>query len=80
MTDKTETVVARGSAYRWIVFEVTLSTNETVTIDDLSTVQDAALFALDDGLKDTATVSGNVITLTQAGVTNKKYVGIAVGA
>ena len=79
MTDQTETVISKGSPVRYVLFEVTLTTSDTVTIGDLSTIQDCALFNLADGLEDTATISGNIITLTQTGITNGKYVGIAVG-
>lgn len=79
MVERTENVTKRGAVNRYIVFEVTMSTNDTVVIDDLDAILDVALFALDDGLQDTVSFSTNVITLTQAGVTDKKYVGIALG-
>ena len=79
MVDRTEIIVTKAQKYRYILFEVVMSSNDTVTIADLTTITDVALINLADGLEDTATISGNIITLTEAGVTNTHFVGIVVG-
>jgi len=79
MVDRTETIIAIVTKYRYVTFEVTMSTSDTVTLPQFTTIQGVALFALNDGLEDTATISGNVVTLTQSGETDQAYVGIAVG-
>jgi len=79
MVDRSETIITSKVKTRYVLFEVTMSTNDTVTIAELTTISDVTLFALDDGLEDTATISGNVITLTQATETDQAYVGLAVG-
>ena len=56
-----------------------LSTNETLTVEGITELDGVILINKADNLTDTATVSGNVITLTQATITDQTYTGIAWG-
>ena len=62
----------------WFVSGV-LSTDETLTVSDASVIEGAILLNADDNASDTCTVATNVITLTEATITDKTYTGIAWG-
>jgi hypothetical protein len=57
------------------IFEATVSTNDTITLSGLSLLS-AVLMKKSDGTLLTATVSGSVITVTQATQTNVDVHGI----
>ena len=84
--DRSEVVIIKQepvtttSLKKYVCFDVTMSTNDTVTIADLSSIDSASLVNLTDGLEDTCTIATNVVTLTQSGITNVRYVGLAVGS
>jgi len=56
-----------------------VSTNDTITLNDLTTISGAALLKRADGTAVTATVATNVITVTQATLTDVPIVGLAIG-
>ena len=86
MADRDETVVERGDVVvtpavvkKRLVFEATVSTNDTITLGDLTTINSAHLAKKSDGSEVTCTIATNVITVTGAGLTNVAVVGFAIG-
>jgi len=86
MADRPETVVERGDVVvtpavvkKRLVFEATVSTNDTITLGDLSTINSAHLAKKSDGSEVTCTIATNVITVTGAGLTDVAVVGFAIG-
>jgi len=84
MADVTETVVARGrlgdTGLCYIAFEASpVDTNDTVTLGELSKITDAKTWRLDTGANITCTVATNVVTITQASLTDVRIVGLATG-
>ena len=65
----------------YILVHVTgvLTTNETLTVPELTTIKGAFLTNLADNANDTCTVATNVITLTQATISDNTYSGFAWG-
>ena len=86
MADRIEQVVYRATlgsvGTRYVIAEVVqISTNDTVTVDSMTIITATAVFRLDTGAVQTATVTGtsNVITFTQGTTTNVPVVVIATG-
>jgi len=86
MVDVTETIIARGrlgaTGLRYVVYEASpVDTDDTITLGELSIVTAEACFRLDTGAEITATVTGtsNVVTVTEAGLTDVSVVGLATG-
>lgn len=84
MADVTETIIARGrlgaTGLRYVVYEASpVDTNDTITIGEINAITAEACFRLDTGAEITATSATNVITVTQAALTNVAVVGIATG-
>jgi len=86
MADRDETVVERGDVVvtpavvkKRLVFEATVSTNDTITLGDLTTINSAHLAKKSDGSEVTCTIATNVITVTGAGLTDIAVVGFAIG-
>jgi len=86
MADRSETVVERGDIVvaaatlkKRLVFEATVSTNDTVTLGDLGTINSAHLAKKSDGSEVTCTIATNVITVTAVGLTDIAVVGFAIG-
>jgi len=88
LVDRTETVVDRNeiivtqtaaTTKKRIVFEATVSTSDTITLDDMTTINSAHLAKKSDGSEITCTIATNVITVTQAALTNVAIVGFAIG-
>jgi len=84
MADVTETVIARGrlgsTGLNYVVFEASpVDTNDTVTLGELSKVTASAAFRMDTGASITTTNATNVVTITQAALTDVRIVGIATG-
>jgi hypothetical protein len=80
MADVTETILHRGrlgsTGLRYVLFEASpIDTNDTVTIGELSAITAVACFRLDTGASITATSATNVVTVTQATLTDmpRKY-------
>jgi len=57
----------------WVVYEVEVSTNDTITLSDFISSQaldQALLIKKSDRTSITRTIANNVITVTQVGITN----------
>ena len=54
------------------------ATNDTITLSDVTTINGAALLKRADGSAVTCTVATNVITVTQAGMSDTPVVGIVL--
>ena len=78
MTDVTEEVIFSQRVLRYMVFEATVSQNDTVTLSDFQKIEASALFKLSDASSVTHSTSGNVITITDA-VTSERIVGFVIG-
>ena len=86
MVDRTEkvtsskrTVVTPAVEKKYLTFETEVSTDNTVTLEDLSDILGAAVFKKSDGTSVTFTEATNIITITQAGLTDEPVVGFAYG-
>jgi len=84
LADVAETITHRGrlgnTALRYVTFEaVPIDTNDTVTIGELSAVTASAAFRLDTGAEITTTEATNIVTITEAALTDVPIVGIATG-
>lgn len=87
MADKAETVKDRGSyivvpatTRKWLRFEVSgVSTDDTITLGDLTTITHAILARKSDGSGVEFAKSGNVLTVTEEGLSNADLVGYAEG-
>ena len=86
MADRPETVVERGTVVvteavlkKRLVFEATVSTDDTITLGDLTTINSAHLAKKSDGSEVACTTATNMITVTGVGLTNVPVVGFAVG-
>jgi len=86
MVERTETVIERGDIVvtaavlkKRLVFEATVSTDDTIKLGDLTTVHSAHLAKKSDGSEVTCTVATNVITVTGAGLTDVPVIGFAIG-
>jgi len=86
MVERAETVIERGDIVvtaavlkKRLVFEATVSTDDTITLGDLSAINSAHLAKKSDGSEVTCTIATNVITVTGAGLTNVPVVGFAIG-
>jgi hypothetical protein len=85
-TDRAETVTASKSTTitpavekKILTFEATVSTDDTITLNDLTTINGTAVLKKSDGAAVTCTVATNVITITGAGLTDIAVAGIAIG-
>jgi hypothetical protein len=79
VTSSKQTVVTAATEKKYITFEATVSTDDTVTLGDLTDILGAAVFKKSDGTAITFTEATNVITITQATTTNVPVVGFAYG-
>lgn len=86
VADRKETVesskvvtITDATTKKVLQFEATVSTDDTITLSDLTTINGAALLKRSDGSAITCTVATNVITVTQAATTDVPIVGIAIG-
>jgi hypothetical protein len=79
VTSNRQAIITPASTKQVITFEATVSTDKTITLSDLTTVNGAALLKRSDGSAVTCTVSTNVITVTEADLTDVVVEGIAVG-
>jgi hypothetical protein len=79
-TSTKQTVVTPAVEKKYVVFEATVSTDNTIPIDNLSTISGVALLKKSDGSTVTCTVATNIITVTQASLTDVPVLGIAYGA
>jgi len=86
MVDRAETVkssrqiiITQAVTKKIIDFDATVSTNDTITVSDLAAVNGATLMKQADGTAVTCTVAANIITVTQATLTDVPVVGEAIG-
>lgn len=84
MADVDEVVVYRGrrgaTGYLYIVAEASpVDTNDTVTLGDLASITHAECFRLDTGASITCTTATNVVTITQAALTDIPVLVVATG-
>ena len=79
VTSNRQAIITAASTKQVVTFEATVSTDDTITLSDLTTINGASLLKRADGTAITCTVATNVITVTQATTTNVPVVGIAVG-
>jgi phosphotransferase system IIA component len=79
VTSSKQTVVTAAVEKKYITFEAIVSTDDTITLGDFTTVLGAALLKKADGSAITCTVATNVLTVTQATTTNVPIVGFAYG-
>lgn len=79
VTSNRQAIITAASTKQVITFEATVSTSDTITLSDLTTVNGAACLLRSAGSAVTCTVATNVITITQAALTDAVIVGIAVG-
>ena len=77
--DKTVTVT-EAVTKRCVSFEATVSTDDTIMFSMLSTVSGSSVFKQSDGSSVTHTKSTNVLTITQAGLTNVPVTGFVIGS
>jgi hypothetical protein len=79
VTSSKQTVVTAAVEKKYITFEATVSTDDTITLGDFTTVLGAALLKKSDGSAITCSVATNVLTITQATTTNVPVIGFAYG-
>jgi hypothetical protein len=86
-TDRAETVtsskqvtITPAAEKKYVTFEATVSTDDTVTLGSMASLLNAKLLKKSDGTEVTCTVATNVVTVTGAGLTNIPVVGIAYGS
>lgn len=79
VTTSKQTVVTAAVEKKYITFEATVSTDDTITLGDLADILGAALFKKSDGSAITFTEATNIITVTSAALTNVPVVGFAYG-
>ncbi len=63
-----------------ILVEVVASTDDTVVINELTTITSVAVFNATTGAVVTATPATNVVTITEAALTDEKLIVLAVGS
>jgi len=78
MTDVEEQVIFSQRVLRYLVFEATVSQNDTITIDDMEDIQAVVVKKLSDASDVSVSHSGNVITITGS-VTSERVVGFVMG-
>jgi hypothetical protein len=79
VTSNRQAIITAATTKQIVTFEATVSTDKTITLSDLTTVNGAALLKRSDGSAVTCTVATNVITVTEGTLTDVPVVGIAVG-
>jgi len=79
VTSKREVIITPAVTKQVLGIEDTVSTNDTIIMGDLTTVNGAGLLKRSDGSTVTCTVATNVITITQAALTDVVIVGTVVG-
>ena len=79
VTSNRQAIITPATTKQIVTFEATVSTDKTITLSDLTTVNGATLLKRSDGSAVTCTVATNVITVTEADLTDVVVVGLAVG-
>ncbi|RLB79471.1 MAG: hypothetical protein DRH17_13765 [Deltaproteobacteria bacterium] len=78
MTDVEPQIILSQRVLRYLVFEATVSQNDTITIDDMEDIQAVVVKKLSDASDVTVSHSENVITITDS-VTSERIVGFVMG-
>ena len=78
MTDVEPQIILSQRVLRYLVFEATVSQNDTITIDDMEDIQAVVVKKLSDASDVTVSHSENVITITDS-VTSERVVGFVMG-
>jgi hypothetical protein len=78
-TSSKQTIVTPAVEKKYVNFETPVSTDDTIPITELTDILAAALFKKSDGTAITFTEATNIITVTQATLTNVDAVGFAYG-
>jgi len=86
MADRAETVIARGRTVvtaavlkKRLEFTAIVSTNDTITLSELTTINSAHLAKQSDGSEISCSIAGNVITVAGLGLTDVPIIGFAIG-
>ena len=80
VTSSKQTVVAAAIEKKYVTFEaLAVSETNTITLGDFTTIAGAALFKKSDGSTVAFTKATNVLTVTEADLTNIDLVGFAYG-
>jgi len=79
MADQTESLLDSGSLASYQVIKAAVSTSDTITIDALTQIFATHAIKASDYSAITVTASGNVITITQASLTNVVIVVFVAG-
>lgn len=79
ITSSKQTVVTPAVEKKYITFEATVSTDDTIMLGDLADILYVKLCKKADGADVTCTEATNVVTVTGAGLTNVPVVGFAYG-
>jgi len=79
VTSSKQTVITAATEKKYETFEATVSTDDTVTLGDFTTITYAKIVKKADGSDITCTINGAVLTITQATTTNAPAVGFAFG-
>ena len=77
--EKGKIIVTEASVKTRLIFEATVSKDDTITLADLSTINSAHLAKKSDGSEISCTVATNVITVTGT-ATNILVIGFAIGS
>jgi len=85
MIDRVEMVLQRGQMEKtagvykgFIVFEATVSTDDTITLGGLGTIGHAAIAKKSDSSEVTFSHATNVLTITNMGLVNVAVIGWAL--
>jgi hypothetical protein len=65
-----DTIVTAATTKRYQTKESTVSTNDTVTMEQITTLLGASVMKKSDGSAVTATIATNVVTITGASLTD----------
>lgn len=81
MTDQTPVLVKDTAALvgYYVVLEVIVSTNDTFKVNQLATISGMAALKMADWSSVTCTFTGNIVTVTQSGLSNTKIVALIGG-
>jgi uncharacterized protein (DUF927 family) len=80
VTSSKQTVVTAAVEKKYVTFEaLAVSETNTITLGDFTTIAGAVLLKKSDGATVTFTKATNVLTVTEADLTNIDLVGFAYG-
>jgi len=79
MADQTETKIVEAVSTVAGIYTATVSTNDTVTLGNFKSINASAVFKLSDWTEVSHSKSGNVITITEAGLSNTPIMMLVAG-